>query len=231
MTTGGRSHRATQQRYDRLARWYGLVTALERPARQAGLRLLAARPGEHILEVGHGPGAELARIAAATQPGGRAIGVDVSAGMQRVARRRLRRHGLTETAHLVRGDATRLPVRDGAVDVVFMSFTLELFDDDEQAVVVRECRRVLTDGGRLVVVSLTSHGKPTTARRLYERAHRRWPGLVDCRPIPVSDVCSGADLTPTATQRVHIAGLPVDILRLRRDRDPASLPSVDPPGD
>lgn len=221
MTSVGRSHRATQQRYDRLARWYGLLTALERPARQAGLRLLAARPGEQILEVGHGPGVELARIAAAVRPDGRAIGVDVSAGMQGVARRRLRRHGLTETAHLVRGDATRLPFRDGAVDAVFMSFTLELFDDDEQRVVARECRRMLTDGGRLVVVSLTSRGKPKTARRLYERAHRRWPGLVDCRPIAVTDLCSRAGLTPTATQRVRIAGLPVDVLHLRRDRDPA----------
>jgi len=58
-----RSTAQARATYDRLAPWYDWVEApFERRARAAGLRLLDARPGERILEIGVGSGHTLAAL-------------------------------------------------------------------------------------------------------------------------------------------------------------------------
>jgi len=94
-----------------------------------------------ILDVGCGDGSALA-TAAAQNPGHRFAGIDWSAD----ALRQARAHGLT----VLRGSVNpRLPVADGAADVVIMSELIEHLVDPDGA--VAEVRRVLRPGGDLLL--------------------------------------------------------------------------------
>jgi hypothetical protein len=89
-----------------------------------------------------------------------------------------------------------------------MSFTLELFDEAEISLVLREARRVLRPRGRLCVVSLVE-GEGTTRRaRLYQWFRRRWPRLIDCRPIPVRALLKQAAFALRWTETSDVSGLP-----------------------
>jgi len=77
---------------------------------------------------------------------GRVIGLDKSAGMVRYAA--VRAPGLP----FVCGDAARLPFKDGAFRAVTVSFGLHDKSPDVRSAMMREARRVLSPGGRLIAV-------------------------------------------------------------------------------
>ncbi|MBM3146471.1 MAG: methyltransferase domain-containing protein, partial [Actinobacteria bacterium] len=158
--------------YGRFARAYDMLAASERRPTGMGVDLLAPHRGERLLEIGCGPGRANAELAARVAPTGHVDAIDLSAQMVALAEARLGRAGLSTAASVYRADARELPFAGDSFDGVFLSFTLELFPDDEQAHVLGECRRVLRKSGRIVVVSLTSTGHDTTMRRLYVRLHR-----------------------------------------------------------
>lgn len=195
--------------YDRLAPVYDVAAGMfEGPARQAGLRLLAVRAGERVLEIGCGTGHALAVVARQAGETGLAVGVDLSARMAAAARRRHVGAGAPGRAALVQAEAARLPLRDGRFDAVTMSFVLELMDAPEMPVVLAECGRVLAPGGRLAVVSLLDVQPPPLMARLYLLARRRMARLLDCRPIPLRDALVAAGFEVTTLARVSVGGLP-----------------------
>ena len=115
--------------YDRVAAVYDLAeNPFEYRARNHALRLLAARPGERVLEIGPGTGHALAALAGGAGPSGQITGVDLSARMLGRARRRVTRAGYAARVAFIQGDAHRLPLAAGAFDAVFMSFVLELIN-------------------------------------------------------------------------------------------------------
>ncbi len=196
--------------YDRLARWYDLFEApLERRARAAGLKLLHTRPGEHVLEVGFGTGHTLATLTHQVEPGGSVVGVDLSARMLEVSRRRLSRIRSSVSVDLIEGDARHLPLSDASVDAVIMTFTLELIATDDIPLVLKECRRVMQASGRLVIVALALAVKMHWMTRVYLAAHRRWPRLIDCRPLPLEEVLPESGFTLADSWTGTIVGLPV----------------------
>ena len=93
-----------------------------------------------------------------------------------------------------------------------MSFTLELLPEAEIPIVLRECRRVLRDGGRLGVVSLLQKDAPNWMERLYVWAHRCFPHAIDCRPIPLQDMVGRAGFENSQFQEMSMWGLAVGIL-------------------
>jgi len=208
-----RPRMGVEKSYDRLSRWYDLLAeASKKGPRLLGLNKLAARPGEVVLELGTGTGHGLVALAQLVGPAGTVVGIDVSRGMQEVARARVTETGLLDRVRLIRADATRVPILDGQLDAVFMSFVLELFDAREIQAVLGECRRVLRQSGRICVVSLTQVERPGLMYRVYEWAHRLAPAWIDCRPIDVQDA-----LRLAGYDRVHAAcvstwGLPVAIV-------------------
>jgi demethylmenaquinone methyltransferase/2-methoxy-6-polyprenyl-1,4-benzoquinol methylase len=207
------THEGVRRAYDRLARWYDLITlGQEDAARKAALDLLALRPGERVLEVGFGTGRALAAIARAVSRQGTTCGIDLSPAMAQVAKRSLRAREPQPQVHLACGDALYLPFANGGFDALFLSFTLELLETDEMPAALAECRRVLRRDGRLGAVCLSSGAGQPAINRLYLRAHVRWPHTVDCRPIRPQEVLAGAGFETRASRAMSLWGLGVEAL-------------------
>jgi ubiquinone/menaquinone biosynthesis C-methylase UbiE len=203
-----RSKAEARAAYDRLSRFYPLLAASEAPLRQRALALLAARPGERVLEIGFGPGELLEQLARGEV---RAWGIDLSPGMARAARERLERAGVGDRVNLQTGDGTRLPYPAGTFDAVLMAFTLELFDTPEIPAALAEVRRVLIPGGRLVAAAMALVDQPGAAVRAYEWFHSRFPRWADCRPIPLEAALCEAGFAIGAAWRGKTWGLDVAI--------------------
>ena len=203
--------------YNRLSRWYDRIAgSTERKYRELGLQLLQAEEGESILEIGFGTGHCLLALAKAVGPQGKVCGIDISAGMRKIALRRLQSAGVADWVDLQVGDAVQLPFEHGIFDAVFMSFTLELFDTPEIPLVLEQCRQVLRPGGRIGLVAMGRPEHPGFAVRLYEWCHTRWPAMVDCRPIHTREALQEAGFTIEIVKQLMMWGLPVDVIQARK---------------
>lgn len=209
-----RSKEDARASYNRLSRWYDVIAgSTEKKYRDRGLEKLSAQPGERILEIGFGTGHCLVTLAQAVGPSGRVIGVDISDGMLAIARDRLQSEGLGERVNLHLGDAAKLDfIEAGSLDGVFMSFTLELFDNPEIPRVLQECHRILKPGGRLAVVSMTKTDPPGVAVRMYEWFHEKVPNYADCRPIFARQAIEQVGFSIQDVVVSSMWGLPVEIV-------------------
>ena len=209
-----RSKEAARASYNRLSRWYDVIAgSTEQKYRDWGLEKLSTQPGEKILEVGFGTGHCLVALAKAVGPQGRVIGLDISDGMLAIAQDRLRQDGLSERADLHLGDAAKLDfIAAGSLDGVFMSFTLELFDNPEIPRVLQECHRILKPGGRITVVSMTKTNPPGMAVRMYEWFHEVMPNYADCRPIFARQALEQSGFVIQDRSVSSMWGLPVEIV-------------------
>lgn len=94
--------------------------------------------------------ADFAIAALRAAPNARIVGVDFAGAMLRVGLDKLRARGLDRQISLVRGDATRIPVRDGWADAATIGFGIRNVAEPEAA--LRELARVIKPGGRLVIL-------------------------------------------------------------------------------
>ena len=212
-----RSKEETKANYDKMSKWYDILAGRsEKKYRDAGLQKLGVRKGEIVLEIGFGTGHCILSLAHLIGESGKVYGIDISEGMLERARARVEETGLSERVDLKCGDAAKLPFGANFFDVVFMSFTLELFDTPDIATVLLECQRVLQNGGRICIVALSKKGKPTVMTRLYEWAHRKFPSYVDCRPIFVQKALEDIRFQILDGGEMSIWGLPVEIVVARK---------------
>ncbi len=131
-------------------RWRGVVA-----------RLVAAKPGDLVLDVAAGTGTSSRAFAAA---GARCVACDFSLGMLRTgASKRAGR------VSFVAGDALDLPFADASFDVVTISFGLRNVADTDLA--LAELLRVTRPGGRLVICEF-SH----LPRGWLDRGYQRYLG-------------------------------------------------------
>jgi demethylmenaquinone methyltransferase/2-methoxy-6-polyprenyl-1,4-benzoquinol methylase len=108
--------------------------------------------------------------------------------MYEIALKRIQKTGFADRIKIFCGDAVLLPFESNTFDVVFMSFTLELFDTPDIPQLLQECQRVLRKGGRMGVVSLSKKGAEGLVTRIYEKFHSLFPKWIDCRPIYLSHI-------------------------------------------
>ena len=127
----GRAWVRMQQRMD--AALAPVTTALEKAA--------AVRAGENVLDVGCGTGATTLVLAAAAQPGGSALGVDISATLLGLARSRVL------AASFVEADAASF-AGSSRFDAVVSRFGVMFFDDAVAA--FANLHRLAAPAGRLV---------------------------------------------------------------------------------
>jgi ubiquinone/menaquinone biosynthesis C-methylase UbiE len=209
-----RSKEQARQSYNSMSRIYGILSnGSEKKFVETAIEgFLKPQEGEFILEPGFGSGQVLVALAGAVGDEGKAYGIDISDGMVEVTRKRLRREGLEGRVELTRGDAAAPPYEDSFFDGIFMSFTLELFDTPEIPVVLRECRRVLKDDGRICIASMSDQGKHGMMMKLYVWSHKRFPNFVDCRPIFARAFVEDAGFEVTGYKIMSMWGLPVEIV-------------------
>jgi ubiquinone/menaquinone biosynthesis methyltransferases len=140
--------------FDRIARVYDpmnlVISAFQEPRwRKRAVKLTGARPGDRLLDVATGTGKVAADLHARAQPGGSVLGVDISPGMIRVARRRFgERPGL----EYVVGDAMALPTEDATFDAATIAFGMRNLPDYGKG--FAELARSVRPGGRIVCLEI-----------------------------------------------------------------------------
>jgi demethylmenaquinone methyltransferase/2-methoxy-6-polyprenyl-1,4-benzoquinol methylase len=165
--------RTPQSIFDGVAPYYDALNAilsfgLDRRWRRQTVAALRLRPGSSVLDVATGTGSLAAEIVRSTSAAVSVTGCDLNERMLSVARRRTRR----ASVEFVRCDATHLPFRDGAFDVVTIAFAIDDMPDREAC--VDEMWRVLRPGGQLALLELSQpdEGSLRLAYRLYLRTFR-----------------------------------------------------------
>ena len=120
-----------------------------------------------VLEVGIGTGLNLAHYDKARVR--RIVGLDPALEMHRLARKRMKNAGLT--VELVGLSAEGMPFEDAEFDTVLITYTLCSIPDPAAA--LREMRRVLKPGGKLV---FCEHGisPDASVRRWQDRLTPMW---------------------------------------------------------
>ena len=115
-----------------------------------------------VLDLGSGPGF-LSREIARKSPGLQVCGVDLSRQMVKIARRRARG---VENAEFVFGNAARLPLKDGSIDLVVSTGVFHHLKAPR--LVFDECRRILKAGGEAWIYDGCPEGfsKPADSRKL-----------------------------------------------------------------
>jgi ubiquinone/menaquinone biosynthesis C-methylase UbiE len=153
--------------YGRWARLYDLIARVPGVGvwRAAAADALALEPGDTVLEMGCGTGANLPYLRERVGPEGQVIGVDLTSGMLDVARERVERRGWANVS-LVRADASRPPIapsvsghaigeatEEAAVDAILASFLSGMFADP--APVIERWCALLGSGGQVCLLDAT----------------------------------------------------------------------------
>jgi ubiquinone/menaquinone biosynthesis C-methylase UbiE len=167
--------------------------------KQRALAALELQPGHTVLDVGCGPGTDLAVLAEAVTPTGAVIGVDHAATFVEEARNTL---ADTPWVTVAVGDAHRLPLEDQSVDRARTDRVLQHVDDPAAA--LAEIRRVLRPDGVAVIAEPDwdtlalapgdlevnrAFNEFVCARRIRNPIiGRQVAGLADCAGLDVLDV-------------------------------------------
>ena len=162
------------QRYTSFVRAYDVLSG-ERPVyrigRVNGIGALRLRPGALVLDVGCGTGLNFPLIREAIGPGGRIVGVDVSANMLAQARAKAERRGWMNI-DLENADATTLTPGwlnghlgsqrgPGGADAVLFTYTLSVMTNWPEA--WRAATTAARPGARVAVVDMQTPTGPATA--------------------------------------------------------------------
>ncbi|MEF8781902.1 MAG: methyltransferase domain-containing protein [Haloarculaceae archaeon] len=139
----------SRQFYGRWARVYDLLAAAPgvRSWRERAAKVLDLDPGDTVVEMGCGTGANVLYLRERVGPGGRVIGVDVTRRMLQRARDHDDRTGAG--VHYLQADATWPPVT--GADAVLAAFVVGIFSEPA-AVVDRWCDLV-GPGGRVALLN------------------------------------------------------------------------------
>ena len=137
----------------------------EARGRMRALELAAPQPGMRVLDMACGPGNLTRILAEAVSPDGEVIGIDLAEGMIELAR-----GGGIPNARFEVMDIENLAFEDASFDIVTCGHGLQFVPDLLRA--LREARRVLRRGGRLVA-SVPVGGVSTAVTELMDEVVAR----------------------------------------------------------
>lgn len=197
-----------QQFYDRVARYYAWSSIFESAAKSAAISSLDVSPGQKLLNIGLGTGAEQKVLCNALAPGGMAFGIDISSKMLQEASK-------IPGGHLCRADARDLPFDTGVFDRLYSAYVLDLVPDTEIPVWLSGFRRVLKPGGKVVLLSLVE-GVDLTSRLLvnsWKKLYSLNPLICGgCRPLPLIKWVTEAGFECVHHRIIVQLGLPSELV-------------------
>ena len=139
---------AIRDAYRRWATVYDLLFGgVSSVARKRAAALVNRLPGRNVLEVGVGTGLALPRYA----PDKRIVGIDLSADMLALARRRVVALGLRNVEGLLEMDAEATEFADGQFDTAVAMFVASVVPNPRR--LLAELRRVVRPGGNILFVN------------------------------------------------------------------------------
>jgi demethylmenaquinone methyltransferase/2-methoxy-6-polyprenyl-1,4-benzoquinol methylase len=148
--------------FDRIAGRYDLLNSvmtagLHHRWRQRAAERAELGPGDAALDVCCGTGDLALELANRVAPGGHVVGCDFSEPMLDLAREKAERLGASGV-RFEWADALQLPYDAGRFDAVTVGFGVRNLSDLGAG--LREMRRVLRPGGRLVILEITQPTRP-----------------------------------------------------------------------
>jgi demethylmenaquinone methyltransferase/2-methoxy-6-polyprenyl-1,4-benzoquinol methylase len=145
-------------RYDLLN--HLLSAGLDKRWRRRAVDALQLTGNETVLDLCTGTGDLALAAMSGRRRANRVIGVDFAAAMLQIGKTKIggaARVGgagaLAPAINLIRGDATRIPLRDATVDATTIGFGIR--NVEQPAVACREIARVLRPGGTLVILEFS----------------------------------------------------------------------------
>jgi ArsR family transcriptional regulator len=174
--------------------WDGIrsLHIAESEVEQAIADALGDGPLGRLVDIGTGTGRMIELFGARAES---AIGIDRSSEMLRLARVKLEASGL-RGASLRQGDMYALPLADASADVVILHQVLHYAQAPAHA--IAEAARLLTPGGRLLIVDFAPHGREDLRE---SDAHARlgfavstmdnWLGAAGLQPVNVEHLAGG----------------------------------------
>jgi ubiquinone/menaquinone biosynthesis C-methylase UbiE len=202
MTSGGDAKASARRWFDRRAGGYesGFTARWRDPAQRASLAALELTADDRLLDVGCGTGWA---VRAAAASAGSVVGVDLSPEMIRRARELA--GGIGNVGFAI-ADSERLPFPDVAFTAVLCSNSFHHYPGPDRA--VREMRRVLEPGGRLVIGDACSD---LLAARIADRLLRRFePGHVRLyRSAELGEFLQRAGLSRVMLRRLSDGGFAI----------------------
>lgn len=137
-----------------------------------GLERIVPLSGKRIADIGTGIGHYPMLLARRT---GRTYGIEANPELLAEARRRAA-DSHQPNIRIVEGEPTRLPLRDGVVDIVLTS---NILPEDGSQPAIEEAQRVLRPGGRLIVIGYYGRDdvaallEPEVVAQAMDATHRR----------------------------------------------------------
>ncbi len=145
--------------FNRIAKTYDLLNdcmtgGMHRIWKQQACQALQLKPGQRVLDVCTGTGDLASYLSTLVGPQGQVTGIDFSAQMLHVARKRF---GHIPQIDWIQGDALALPFEDNCFDGCIISFGLRNVSSVEQA--LSEMARVTRPGGWVINLDTASDCK------------------------------------------------------------------------
>ncbi len=182
-------HNAPAGQMGAWAPYYDLIMKVITLGREATLReatLDAARvkAADNVLEVGCGTGTLTLAAKKRVGPAGEVHGLDAAPEMVAVAQRKSARAGQPITFRV--GSIAALPYADDTFDVALCSFMIFHLPDDTRQTGLKEIRRVLKPGGRVLIVDALARPEREALRQGLAAAGFREISAVDRRLSPLT---------------------------------------------
>ena len=157
----------------------------ESKAQKRALQIANIQDNSAILDVAVGTGRLFHEIMK-RNPSGQNYGIDISRGMLAKAKHKLLKQE-NQNYTLEIGSAFDINMDDDSVDILFNNYMIDLISFDQMDDIIKEFKRVLKPGGKLVLVNMTKGEK--FGANIYEFLYRISPKLMGgCRGVQQSEL-------------------------------------------